>query len=107
MRAWRPQYGFFSAVGDRSVQIATPFFEWRPIQEDIGHVHRLQGDRIQDCQRAEALGSYYSIQFAIIINFRTGGVVSFYFYTAALLNTSLLLSTLDFWKMKTITTSTS
>lgn len=89
------------------MQIATPFFEWRPIQEDIGHVHRLQGDRIQDCQRAEALGSYYSIQFAIIIDF---GVVSFYFnyyFTAALLNTSLLLSTLDFWKMKTITTSTS
>ena len=42
-------------MGDGGVQAAPPLAQRGPLQEDIGHLHRLQEHCVQNRQRAEAV----------------------------------------------------
>lgn len=42
-------------MGDGSVQVAPPLPQRRALQTHLGHLHRLQEHRLEDCQRAEAV----------------------------------------------------
>lgn len=55
MRARRPQHGLAGAVGDRGVQAAKALTQRRQVQENLRHFHRVQGNRVQDCQRTQVV----------------------------------------------------
>ena len=55
MRPRRPQQRLARSVGDRGLQTAETFAQRSQIQTDLRHVDRIQGDRLQDCQRAEVI----------------------------------------------------
>ena len=55
MRARRPQHGLAGAVGDRGVQAAKALAQRRQVQENLRHFHRVQGNRVQDCQRTQVV----------------------------------------------------
>ena len=57
LRSRRPQHRLARPMGDRSLQASSAFPQRGSVQEDLGHVDRVQGDRLQDCQRVEVITS--------------------------------------------------
>ncbi len=57
LRARRPEHGLAGAVGDRSVQTASPVVERRSFQAHLRHIHRLQEHCFQDRERVETVTS--------------------------------------------------
>ena len=55
MCARRPKHRLPCPVGDRGLQVTPIVSQRRKIQADLWNFHRIQGDRLEDCQRVEAL----------------------------------------------------
>lgn len=55
LRSRRSQLRLPRPVGDRGVQAAQALPERGQVQEDLRNLDRVQGDRIQDCQRAQVI----------------------------------------------------